>query len=425
MLWLVFVPASQIQTFGGDGRWYRLLASNLVHHGVFSASVAPPYYESVWRAPGYPAFVALLDLLGASHTVVVEAGQFAVVAAMAIVVGLIGRAVVGPVVGMAGAILAATYLPFLEFATRFMTEDLASLCLAVVVLLLLAACRSDRLAAYAGAGLGVAVLTYVRPEFILFVIPVAVILVASRTGHGWRSAGRWLRALVFVGVFGAALLPWTIRNAVVTHGRVVPMATTSGVDLLASADQYDGYISYKETLADWHKIAAQETEIAPAPARFDAAAQVRYDAELRAAAIRIFRSLSIGQVVRSLPRRFAYMWGTADSPGRLAQVGHRAGQLQYVVLVLLGLVGFVIRRRQFWHDWPLWISAAYLSTVHLIFSIDGRYTLPARPMLMVYSAVGAWAAVMLARRRVLGPRTADAMSLSPVSGTVTSRALGE
>jgi hypothetical protein len=83
--------------------------------------------------------------------------------------------------------------------------------------------------------------------------------------------------------------------------------------------------------------------------------------------------------------------GKADVPprGRLRNAPHGLAHLQYAVLVLLGLVGLAIRRRKLLSDWRLWITAIYLSILHLIFHIEARYSLPARPSLMIYSAIGA------------------------------------
>jgi 4-amino-4-deoxy-L-arabinose transferase-like glycosyltransferase len=424
-LWLVFLPTSQVQTFGGDGAEYQRLASNLLHHGVFSEALTGPYYPSVVRSPGYPAFLALIEWLGASHTVAIQAAQFGVVASLAVVVGLIGRETAGHTVGTLSAVLCATYLPFLGFATRFLTEDLGSFCLAVMILLLLIALRSDRALAYAGAGLALAALAYIRPEFILLAVPVAVILVARRTGSPWRSVDRWSRGLAFAGLFIAVLVPWTIRNAALTNGRLLPMAATSGSDLLASAEQYDGFITYKLTIADWHRYLTHAAEIAPTPVQdLNATGQVRVDDRLRSAAVRTFESLSVGQVIRSLPKRIAYLWGTADAPplGRSTNVAHRLAQLQYAALVLLGLIGVVIRRRRLLRDWPLWITAAYLSTVHLVFHVEGRYTLPARPPLMIYSAVAAVALASFLHRRFRTDRSSDAIPVgsADVVGTVSN-----
>jgi 4-amino-4-deoxy-L-arabinose transferase-like glycosyltransferase len=406
---LGFLRGSPAEVVGGDGAEYLRYALNLLHHGVFSEAASPPYYPGLVRSPGYPAFLAVFYWVGGGHDISVQVAQFALVAGMALLVGWVGRIVVGATVGTVAALLCVTYLPLVEFTTHFLTEDVASFCLTVCVALLLLARRAERPWLYASSGLALAVLTYVRPEFLLLAVPVALILLA-KTSSPWRSMQRWSGCLAFSCAFILALVPWTVRNASITGGRLLPMAATSGSDLLASADQYSGFVSYRFTIADWHRYEAQARSLAPVPVGApvagiqgsDARAQVHSDDLLRSAGFRIFESLSLGTIVRSVPKRLAYLWGTADSPpsGRRSTTFHRAGQLQYGVLFLLLVIGLVIRRRQLLRDWPLWVAAAYLTLIHLVAHIEGRYTLPARPPLLVYAAVGACAIGAWVSRRL-------------------------
>lgn len=223
---------------------------------MFSEAASPPYYPGVVRSPGYPAFLSAVYWLGGEREIAVQIAQLVLPAALAVLVGCIGRALAGRVVGTVAAVLCATYLPFLEFTTHFLTEILGSFCLIVFVAVLLRARRADSPALYAGSGLSLAALSYVRPEFLLLAVPISLILLAGSTGS-WLSPGRWGAVLAFSCAFIVALVPWTVRNAIVTGGDVLPMAATSGSDLLASADQYRGLISYKFTPADWRRYEAQ------------------------------------------------------------------------------------------------------------------------------------------------------------------------
>jgi 4-amino-4-deoxy-L-arabinose transferase-like glycosyltransferase len=425
---LGFFRGSHAQVVGGDGAEYLRYALNLLNHGVFSESASAPYYPGVVRSPGYPAFLAVFYWVGGGHDISVQVAQVALVAGMALLVGWVGRVVAGATVGTVAALLCATYLPFVEFTTHFMTEDAASFCLTVFVALLLLARRAEQSWLYASSGLALAVLTYVRPEFLLLAVPVALILLA-RPSSPWRSMKRWRACLAFSCAFVLALVPWTVRNASVTGGRLLPMAATSGSDLLASADQYSGFVSYKFTIADWHRYEAQARSIAPVPVGAPVAgiqgsgalAQVHSDDLLRSAAFHIFESLSVGTIIRSVPKRLAYLWGTADSPppGRWSNTFHRTGQLQYGVLLLLLVIGLVIRRRQLLRDWPLWVAAAYLTLIHLVAHIEGRYTLPARPPLLVYAAVGACVIGAWVSRRLQdasGPLRRWRTSVTPTRG---------
>lgn len=398
---LMLIKPSNIAVLRGDGAEYQVYASNLLQHGVFSAALHVPYYPSVVRSPGYPLFLAAIESVAGSRPIAVQAIQFAVLAALAILVGFAGRATTNPMAGTFAGVMAVTYIPLIWFTPRYLTEILASFLVAVMVILMLLARRSDRLVMYAGSGFALAALSYVRPEFLLMVVPIALILVLNRRGS-WRSRSRWGACLAFTGAVAIAIAPWMIRNTSVTGGRVLPMAASSGSDLFASADQYEGLITYKFTLNDWHRYSAQIAAIAPTPVQdLNARGQVRVDDRLRSAAVRAFESLSVGQIVRSLPKRLAYLWGTADSQlvGKSSNLAHRLAQLQYALVVLLGVLGVLIRRRRLLDDWPLWISAAYLTLIHLVAHVEIRYTLPARPMLMIYSAVGIYAFPGLLRRQ--------------------------
>ena len=388
---LIVIPTSHLQAaLAVDGVDYWQHANDLLHHGVFSIAAVPPYYPDLTRTPGYPAFLVVFDWIGGGNISVVQLAQYGIVAATAILAGIIGRRLLGRTTGTLAAVLTATYLPFLGYSMRFMTEVFATAAMTLVILLLLVARRSGRISACAGAGLALAVLTYARPEFLLFG-PLAAVVLLPGTRESRRSLRGWTRSLMLLAVFVAALIPWTVRNALVTGGELVPMAAATGNNLLASVDQYNGLISYKITGADWAKVQAQQDAIAPAPANPDARAQVRVDRRLLSAAIRGFRSLSLVNALRTLPRRLAYLWGTGDAPppGRWYGAIHLLARAQYAVLVILGLIGLIIRRRHLVHDWPLWIAAVYLSVTHLVFPVEGRYTLPARPTLMIYAAVGA------------------------------------
>jgi 4-amino-4-deoxy-L-arabinose transferase-like glycosyltransferase len=390
---LVFVSQSHTQILGGvggDGFEYQSYATNLLHHGVFSEATAPPYYPGLYRPPGYPVFLAALEWVAGPHPVVVQAVQFAIIAVIGILVGVIGRALGGATVGTVGAVLCVAYLPLIQVAAHFQAEALAGLFLTLAVLLLLLARRTDRLPIYAACGCALAVATYVRPEFSLLVVPVAVILLLSRRSS-WRSVDRWSRPITVAATCVVLMVPWTIRNADVTGGLFVPMAASSGLALLLSADQYKGLASYQITTESWQRVNPQIAAVTSNllyASEYDARGQVQVDNRLRSAGIHIFKSLSFLTIARGIPKRLGYIWGP-DSPARGRGIGQRLVQLQYAVLLLLAAVGVAIRRRRFLHDWPLWIPAVYLTAVHLIVAtVDGRYTLPARPALMVYSSIG-------------------------------------
>ncbi len=398
---LLLLPTSWSVATTGDGAEYQRYAFNLIHHGVFSESPVAPYHPGVVRSPGYPSFLAVLEWIGGRHAEVVQAVQFGLLAATSILVGLIGREVAGPRVGNLAAVMCAVYLPLIGLATYFLTETVATFLLTTVVLLLLRARRRPRVRSYLAIGAVLCVLAYVRPELALVAVPIVLILLLNRRS-ALSLASRSLAAAALAAVLVVPLVPWLIRDASVTGGHFIPMQADGGVALLASADQYDGVMSESfDDVAIWNAqvgrltgVPDAATEGIQAPVKFaDARHQVKVNDIEQSAAVKAFKALSAGTVIAHLPGRLVGLWRVGDEtpPEGGGSLWHHAAQLEFVVLLVLTAIGVVIRRRHLLEDWPLWLVAAVLTVTHLVFPVESRYTVPARPMLMIYASVGALA----------------------------------
>ena len=318
----------------------------------------------------------------------------------AILVGLLGREVARPTIANLAAFICATYIPFFGLAAHFLTELLTCCLLTLIVYMTVRAVRSQDVRIAAALGLAFALITYVRAESAILALPVVVMLLVSRNGS-WTSLRRWGAPAAFVVLFLVPLVPWTIRNASVTGGSLLPMAANGGSELLASADQYDGYMTDATDGTDTRRWDAQIAKIVGNPATAThgiqasveyqtAARQTQVNSQEQAAAIKIFKTISITTIIGGLPKRILWLWTTGDGTP-LGTLSHRLAELQYVLLTLLGLIGLLSRRRRLLADWPVWIGAVYLTSIHLVFNVEGRFTLPARPALMIYSAAGALA----------------------------------
>jgi hypothetical protein len=127
-----------------------------------------------------------------------------------------------------------------------------------------------------------------------------------------------------------------------------------------------------------------------------ARAEVAFSDAEQAAARRVIDRVTFGQLIRRLPAMLAYLWGTADNPNSPAEYAswHPIAQIQYAVLIVAFLVGLAATARKWGRrflaiGWPLLIPAIYETVVHLVFSVDERYTVPVRPVLLLFSAAGA------------------------------------
>ncbi len=59
-----FLPRwASVPDWNVDALGYHQLAVNLLEHGAFSISTAPPLQPDAIRTPGYPAFIALVYLI--------------------------------------------------------------------------------------------------------------------------------------------------------------------------------------------------------------------------------------------------------------------------------------------------------------------------------------------------------------------------
>ncbi len=215
--WAVYASANHPETMvSPDTPSYVDSAEALAETGAFRESVssAEPMFV---RTPGYPAFLAVLRLLGLTSVRAVTVAQAVLGVVLTLLVYRLGRQLSdSPATALVAALLCAFSPLVLWSSTSVLTEFANSLCVAGFATAFVDAVRraGERVGlCYAGAaGVALAAATLVRPTtyyFPVLLVPVAVLLLRSRV--------RWKRLLVSVGVL---LLPtvvliggWQVRNA--------------------------------------------------------------------------------------------------------------------------------------------------------------------------------------------------------------------
>jgi 4-amino-4-deoxy-L-arabinose transferase-like glycosyltransferase len=216
---LVMNPAGFFET---DSREYWRIAENLVEHGNYSLSIAPPLVPDHKRTPLYPLFIAAFRCLRLDAAVIVAAqialSLLAVLAAMEMTEKLFGN---GRAAAWAGVLMSAD-VPSIVFAGSLLTESVFTTLFALGVLLSIES-YFHRKPGYLAAGavvLGLAALC--RPVALFFPgALLAIYLVADRAP--WRL--RIGRTALFLGLFLLTLAPWVGRNYA-TFGR--PFLSTIG-----------------------------------------------------------------------------------------------------------------------------------------------------------------------------------------------------
>jgi 4-amino-4-deoxy-L-arabinose transferase-like glycosyltransferase len=384
---------------GGDAHEYHQPALNILHHQAFSLSETEPLQPTILRTPGYSAFLACVYAVFGESPLSVRVLQFALLAATGWIIHRLVRELVSQRAATIAALLCVTYPPLALLAAYHMTEVLATFLTASLLLLVLRIRSNSKavLRLSLATGLVAGLLTLVRPTQTILIAAVLAVL-----AYGWRRELK-SRALVLACVAVAWLsliAPWLIRNRVVSGSAT--MGAYSGQSLYVSAQQYSGELRIRMLGSDWGQIsrelkertvrahAAVGSEDAPISRFSDAAANAREerfrDVQYTQDAIERFRSVPVGTYFRRIPQRLFVMWNTADVWGSSAALGLLL-KVHWVAMCLLMLVGAYLSRGSLLRQWPLWIVALYLTAVHLVFHVEGRYSIPARVFLMVYAAV--------------------------------------
>ena len=263
-------------------------------------------------------------------------------------------------VGLLAAFGVAVYPPFIHSTGELMSEPPAILTLPAAVLAFLWASEEERRGwAWLVPGVLFGLTAMFRPEYLL-VGAAFVVLAALRVGlaRGWRPG---LAGAVLLGAsLVAVIVPWTIRNADVL-GRLVPISTGGGKALyvgtfLPADGEYQRVkaILYEEQTGKRLAPDSQALNEVEPTELFDHVAETSYPDLPRDSALgkigkenfsKYFDEDPVGYLAMTA-RKVGRMW----SSGVGAAMSSTSGRIVQVLLVALGLAGFVLlgRRRRWW-----------------------------------------------------------------------------
>jgi 4-amino-4-deoxy-L-arabinose transferase-like glycosyltransferase len=225
-----------------DAGSYLSLASDVAHTGDYplshrpGAGAAGTRGPSAYFAPGYPYFLAIVDLID-GHAVprdgAIHPARIAQAVLGTITVALIGAVALelfGATAGLIALVLAAIYPVGIELAGTLVAENLLTPLVLAAVYAGLRARRAGRpRRAYgwvAGAGVLTGVATLTHENAVLIALPLLAAL--------WRVGPRRLVAPgLLIATTALTILPWTIRNAEVMH-RFIPVSDETGITLVGT-----------------------------------------------------------------------------------------------------------------------------------------------------------------------------------------------
>ena len=209
-----------------DEREYLALARSLARGDGLQYPAdepSPGTGQQFGRAPGYPAFLALLDVRSPVEHVPtrVKVAQSIVGGIGILLIAAIAGRVAGDRAALAAAVVAAVYPPLVWIPSYALSETLYSTVALGAAWILAAGEVNTKRCAAAALVTGSAIL--IRPAMLVFV-PLAVIWLISARHKG----APYTRAALFAIVAFACVVPWTIRNHR-TYGRWILVASEGGV----------------------------------------------------------------------------------------------------------------------------------------------------------------------------------------------------
>ena len=309
-------------------------------------------------------------------------------------VGLLGRAVAGPWVGLVAAGLAALAPNFWIPNGIVMSETPAMLLMALILLAVVRLLRSPTWVNAALLGVACGAEALVRAEFILFVpaLLVPAALAARRVGVLRRFA------LAGVGVLAVlvVLAPWVGRN-LATFEDPTYLSTGDGLALLGAncAQAYGG-----KGLGTWHLgcVSSINSPDESVKSSLDRRAAIRY-MEHHAARLPVVMLARIGRLWDFYqPLQMVH---TDVNEGR-PEPAARAGLIVYYALLPAAVAGIVILRRRRLRQWFLLVPAGVLTLVSALYYGSVRFRAPFEVCLVVLAAPALVLSFRWLGRRVAG-----------------------
>jgi hypothetical protein len=382
--------------------WNDAVAWNMVQGHGFTPSLGPPYVPGVFRSPGYPVFAAAVyRIAGHSYRAVFVAQAILDAATAALVIQL--ASLTGVAAGAAFACgLAYGLYPYPAMFTGVLHQDIL-LTFLWQLTLVAALLTASKPILYRSIGLGLAFGAVVLTKpFLILLAPV--ILAALWLGQPSRVALR--ASTVTAVVSAAAVAPWLLR-CYLLFGTFVPLAVGgSGTNLLMVAEEArTGHISSVDTYLRDPGPPDDRREYLGGFT--DGTALIQIERERTRVAWGLLRG-HLGDYVLTAVEHAPRLWLTVHAATHAAYVAVIG--LGVSVLVLgAGIAGMVSARARWRQLLPLYMTVVLTTVVYMPYTAEARYTLPARPAMIIF---GVLAGASLVRRFRQGRRVAAAAATS-------------
>ncbi len=368
-----------------------------------------PNVPTTVRPPLFPLFMANVYVLTGYDPLHARLALSVVGALTCLLVAGMARTLVNQRAGVIAGLIAATYPQLFIWDAWLYSESLAIFFFALCCYLTMRLEKHRQWWVWLGVGSIFGLAALVRPNGIyalLAVIAVVALSVALRE-TAWRQGALQAAALTLGCIL--VLLPWVMRNYVVTGGAFVPFTTVSGIVVAGSYNDR----SYRDpsTLGYWVNpvlVPADAPTMEQFPAVCDARCEVARDRAANQLGVH-WAETHIRELPKLLYLRMRGFWYPASPSGEAGMPIWRTFAAVYpMVVILLAVFGMLVALRRRWRDalLPL-LFAGMVVAGGLLFYGSPRMRAPMEPMIVVFAAVSlavlfelAWRGVMRARRRI-------------------------
>lgn len=393
-------------------------------------SFGPEYGPTLRRAPLYPAFVALiLKIFGNAGPEVPDAVTYRpVLFAQCLIFGFtcltawtLGRKLFGEKAGLIAAVLCAITPQTLRYVGMTEVETTMGLLIALMALTGLNLYREQTLKNGFLFGLVCAVATLVKPVAMLYLPAFLALLLwkmrsdaraSAKSGEGVNAAGSprraWTTLAVALATFILCLLPWSIRNIIVTHGQFKSISSNGPAEFLRGyvnadpkfaflkqdfggndpsrlqwdweANLYEDRLLQQHGLSFFSKTRGAYGELRPMEPRIDLelAKEKVEGAEVKR---RVLHE-PLG-IVRKFAIQMLTFWYIVETRKKSLIVGAVA-----LTALLLAGWGLYRARKQGIATLPVVGVVVYFNVLYAAILAFARYSMPVFPTLLVLSAYG-------------------------------------
>jgi 4-amino-4-deoxy-L-arabinose transferase-like glycosyltransferase len=356
-----------------DSERYTRVALNLLAGNGYAEWGRHP---TAFVPPLYPFFLAGCYGLFGVHPLLVKILQAVLGGLLPWPVFKMGRMLAGDRTALLASAVTAVYPELVVMTGYLYTETFFILLTCLFFLFLLKALEMDRMADWILSGVAFGLGMLVRN--LLFFFPLFLLLACFAV----KALRQRLMKIILMSLVGWALLtPWTIRNALVFH-RFIPVTTGGGREFWVGSDiAHGGRFRHGETFEAIEALTA------------DAKSEPEKDDILLRAAIGNIRGnpkgyarVCLGKAVRYFLQIYENVpTGAARTPNRLIVL---VLALSYYPLLILGLAGFWMSRREISKWAPLIALFVYTLLLYSAMHFVPRYRIPLVPFISLFAAIG-------------------------------------